>query len=132
MPFIYSTSSASTIFNIHGPQPADPNSTRPILKKIHIQGGANVVARGNNIITPTVLGTEVTNEEMELLLAHPSFKIAVANGHLKVVDKILSEKDQHNDLASKDKSAPKTPQDFAKNDGRTQPKLASVGKVETR
>ena len=96
------------------------NDNAPIaktLKVIHINGGANVRDR-KSILTPIGAMTEVSDKDYEDLEKDQLFQQLKKNGYIVVRD------DHHlnvKDNEKKDKSAPKTPQDYEKTGKDGQP-----------
>lgn len=109
--YIYSTLTADNAYAIYE---NNPNADIPVIeRKILIKGGANVADR-KTLYTPKGVVTQVSDEDLALLEKDYSFQQHVKNGFIKVerheapVEKIVA------DMTPKDKSAPKTPNDFLK------------------
>lgn len=119
MPFVYSTLSQTNDYTFY--RQGGESHLKVATRKITIKGGANVAAKflmapnGQPVGTPVGVMTEVTDEELEALESHPVFKEHKANKFISVilgkeekVEKVVE------DMAKKDKSAPRTPSDFKK------------------
>lgn len=89
-----------------------------VLKSVLIKGGSNVASIINGVLRTQVgVETEVTEEELTLLNADPTFKAHKDNGFITIAEK---SRDPEVTVAAgmeyKDKSAPKTPEDFKDSD----------------
>jgi len=121
MPSVFSTLSQDNSFTIyHTINMEGQKSGRavPVIKKILIKGGANVAkyskivaTNGLPVTTPVGASTEVSEEDLELLMKNKSFSIQVKSGFISVNKNMKIEKGIK-DLNKKDKSAPKTPKDY--------------------
>jgi hypothetical protein len=107
---IYSTLSAPVAYNIFVPK-KNKNDLNKIAQKILIKGGANISDK--NLYTPKGIVTHIEDEEFEILKDHPTFIRHEKAGFIKFdkgmktnVDKAIKT------LNRKDKSAPKTPEDY--------------------
>lgn len=115
MPYITNTMSADIKYCFYGKTPTGSNEVR---KSILVFGKANVADK--HFITKEGAVTKVSNEELALLKEHPVFKMHEANGFIKVCA-TESRAENVKDLAKKDASAPKTPDDY-KAQGKEAPK----------
>jgi hypothetical protein len=114
MPYITSTLSSGVNYAIYGTTAGG----LPVVKKeIIISGGTGVI---NKVFaTPNGVVTEVTDEELELLEAHPLFRKHKEAGFIKVSK---SSKLDTSNMEEKDKSAQLVEKDFTKR-GRKAPKV---------
>lgn len=113
--YVYSKMSAAVDFNIFRKGGAD----MPIKDgKITIHGGAGVANK--NLITPNGVVTEVTDEELEILNAHPLFIQFKENGYISVEKKKVDVEKVVANMGDKaDPSAPISPADYAGADEKT-------------
>lgn len=107
MPYVYSTATSSTTYNIY-PEVVHKEVSRPV-HSITIKGGANVKPFDRE--TPSGARTEVTDNELKMLMNDFHFKKHMEAGHIKVVDKKIVVEKAVRDMKPKDESAPKTPKD---------------------
>ncbi len=116
MPYIYSTATCSGTYCDYGP--IDKNAGQNIArKKVTIKGGHGVAsqARGpsmGGIYTPIGVVTEVSDSDLEFLLANKSFQRHMAAGFMTVDKKKVEPAKKAIDMAQKDGSAPVTLKDF--------------------
>lgn len=115
MPYIASTMSADVKYCVYG---KTPTGSQEVRRSIIILGKANVADK--HFITKDGAVTKVSNEELALLKEHPVFKMHEANGFIKVCA-TESRAENVKELAKKDASAPKTPNDY-KAQGKEAPK----------
>lgn len=93
-----------------------------LLHAVTVKGGAGVITK--NLITPLGIHTEVDERDMEFLNRNGIFKLHKDNGFVSVqaknadVEKVVADM-----TAESDPSAPLTPNDFAKGDGKKSVKL---------
>lgn len=114
MPYITSTMGCGVNYAIYG---KTAGGLSVIKKEIVVNGGTGVINK--LYATPNGVVTEVTDEELELLEAHPLFKKHKAAGYIKVQK---TEKVDTTDLQEKDKSAQLVEKDFTKK-GKKAPKV---------
>lgn len=114
--FIYSTLSCNQVYPLWKKL---ENGMLERVTEVRIAGGANVANK--NLITPKGLVTEVTDEQLELLMNDHTFKRQMAGGFLKVETVEANPNKVALDMKPKDISAPITPDDFKDNDGDAQP-----------
>lgn len=109
MPYIYSTLSAPVKITFY----RDEGGKHPVsYHAVMIPGGANIASK--HLITPKGVASHVTESDLELLETHPNFQIMKTNGFIKIDKKKSEDLDKAvKDLAPKDRSAPKTPEDYA-------------------
>lgn len=109
MPSIISTASADAWYDT---KEFNPNKDMWRRKKgVLIKGGANVGGKG--LITPKGVVTHVSDEELEFLETVPAFQRHKAAGHITVVKSAKPDAEKvAKDMTPKDKSAPKTPDDY--------------------
>lgn len=115
MPYIASTMSADVKYCVYG---KTPTGSQEVRRSIIILGKANVADK--HFITKDGAVTKVSNEELALLKEHPVFKMHEANGFIKICA-TESRAENVKELAKKDASAPKTPNDY-KAQGKEAPK----------
>jgi hypothetical protein len=115
MPYISSTMSADVNYCVYGKTPTGSHEVR---RSITIFGKANVADK--HFITKEGAVTKVSNDELALLKEHPVFKMHETNGFVKVCA-TESRAENVKELAKKDASAPKTPDDY-KAQGKKAPK----------
>lgn len=91
------------------------NGSLAIVKKIHINGGANVADR-KTLVTPAGVVTELTDEDFAALIETDFYKRQNAAGFLRPIEtKGEADEPEKKGMRKKDKSAQKTEADF--NDG---------------
>lgn len=87
----------------------------PVVDKtIHIKGGAGVA--NDRIITPRGVVTEIDEEDIAILEQNEVFKIHQKNGFVMIERKAADPEKVAADMASRDGSAPLTPNDYQAND----------------
>lgn len=90
------------------------NGSLKIVKRIHINGGANVADR-KTLLTPAGVVTELTDEDYEMLIASDFYKRQNAAGFLRPVEtKAEAEEPTKKGMNKRDKSAQKTQADYEK------------------
>ena len=88
------------------------NGSLKIVKRIHINGGANVADR-KTLLTPAGVVTELTDEDYELLIESDFYKRQNAAGFLRPVEtKAEAEEPTKKGMNKRDKSAQKTKDDY--------------------
>lgn len=113
--YIYSTLTSDVDYAIYT-QTEDKDFSH-ISRRIRVHGGANVATK--QLITPRGKVTEVSEEDFELLQKDYVFNLHVKNGFIthdsrkKDVDETVEKRG----MVKKDRSAPKTKDDF-KNDSK--------------
>ena len=126
MPYVYSTLTSPQQYTGYTKQKlSGPKDDRlPVVEKaVYINGGANV-AQGNAVTTPKGVMTQVSKEDLEFLETIPAFNDHVKKGFITVSTKKVAVEKVVKDMEKKDKSAPKTPEDYPKD------KKPTTGKVE--
>lgn len=114
MPYITSTLSNSVNYAIYGKTAGG----LPVIKKeIIIEGGSNVINK--LYATPHGVVTQISDEDLELLEAHPLFRRHKEAGFMKVSK---SEKLDISSMEEKDTSAQLVDKDFTKK-GKKAPKV---------
>lgn len=119
MPFVYSTLTNSTIYAIY--RDTDPKASDIIERKILIKGGANIANK--HFETPTGVVTEVSDDDLKLLMKDYHFREHMKNGFVTVENYKASPEKVAKNMEEKDPSAPrdKNSEEFAKtkpmNDG---------------
>lgn len=114
MAYILSTMTSGVDYTIYK---KTPGGLSVPVKTISVNGGANV-QNTRTLITPQGITTSITDEDLELLMNHPVFKIHLEKGFVKVVK---TEKVDTKGMEVKDKSAQLTADDFKKK-GKKAPK----------
>ena len=107
MPFVYSTATCSTTYNIF--HPGNDKDISRTKHKILIKGGANVANK--HIVTSRGVVTEVSDEDLKLLMGDYHFQQHMAAGFLTVDAIKTSPNKVAKNMEAKDASAPKTPED---------------------
>ena len=107
MPFVYSTGTCSTTYNIF--EDTNAKDISRVKHAILIKGGANVANK--HIVTPRGVVTEVSDSDLALLMKDPHFQQHMKAGFLSVEDHKVSANKVAKDMEPKDKSAPRTPED---------------------
>lgn len=107
MPYVYSTLSNDQDYAVYVKA---PNGVHVKEGNVYVHGKANV--QGKNLVTPKGVATSVTDEQLELLMANPVFKIHMDKGHISVSSKEVDANKVAADLTKKDKSAQATAADF--------------------
>lgn len=115
MPYIASTMSADVKYCVYGKTPTGSHEVR---RSIVILGKANVADK--HFITKDGAVTKVSNEELAMLKDHPVFRMHEANGFIKVCA-TEGRAENLKEMAKRDASAPKTPDDY-KAQGKEAPK----------
>lgn len=89
--------------------PYIPNMVPRELFKVTIQGGANLADKHD--LTRRGVSTPISDREYEFLIADPKFLEVMADGHMVITNETDAEKAAR-DMKAKDRSAPKTPDDY--------------------
>lgn len=128
--FIASTMSASVEYPLYSKAPEGAKDYVPtVLKRVLIQGGANV-ALGRNLITSAGIVTKITEDDLALLEANDVFKVHKANGFIQILDTKPEDAEAvAADMTTRDESAPLTDNDFEEKSENDPEKLTvhSVG-----
>jgi hypothetical protein len=104
---VYSTMSADVTYHAYVNVAGQASSRKSVL----INGGSAVANK--QLYTPMGVRTEVSDEDLELLKADKVFLAHMNNGFIKIdTKKIDPEKAVASGMEVRDKSAPKTPEDF--------------------
>lgn len=111
MPYVYSTCSNDQVFVEYHKNEA--NSQNEIVKRVLINGGANV-APVKRLVTPRGIPTKITEEELEWLKAKKNFQHQVKAGFLSFSDHNVDAEVAAADMNGRDLSAPLVPQDYQK------------------
>ena len=85
--------------------------------RVTIKGGHGVANK--NLFTPRGVVTEVSDEEMQLLLEDKMFKRHMDAGFMSYEKKNVAPEKKADSMAEKDGSAPLTPKDFEESDNST-------------
>lgn len=90
-----------------------PNGALRIVKRIMLNGGANVIDR-RTLLTPQGIITEVSDKDFDLLKETDFWKRQEKAGYLRVVEtKDAAEDTKKAGLKTKDRSSQKTEKDFS-------------------
>lgn len=104
MPYVYSTASAGINYTEYRKVTKDLNQP---VKKVYIAGGSNVIQK--NLVTPLGVATQVSDDDLNFLMSHLSFKKHMEKGFMKVENiKKDPEKVVASGMKLADKSAQKT------------------------
>jgi hypothetical protein len=140
MPYVYSTATGSVSFHVFEKISEEEITRRKqsnsqeisipkILKTITIKGGAGLRTI-RNIETPKGVATLVTDEDLEYLKTDFTFKQMVKNNFITFDEKSRNAKDIDKmvaDLAPKDLSAQKTPEDYSRPGSAAKVAKSSLG-----
>lgn len=108
MPYIYSTSTNDTIYAEY--RSTGPMAPNEMVRHVLIKGGANRANKNQETFPSTV--TEVSDDDLEFLEKNELFQEHKKNGFIKVVGRsVASLEKAAKDMTTKDRSAPKTPND---------------------
>lgn len=116
--YVYSTlSSSMTYTNYRGPATAENDMPLPIAK-VEIKGGANVSRPGaEKVYTPRGVVTEVSADDMRILMSNEVFKTHLKNRFVTVEEvNVHPEKIVAKGMEQRDMSSQIVPQDFAGTD----------------
>ena len=110
---------------------ADRNDVKVVVKEIVIKGGANVQNRRTLQISSQGVTTPISEADYEDLKKNPVFNFHQDHGYIKVVQTNESDaRKKVEKMASKDKSAQLTPQDY-KDRGFKKVPQTDIDKIET-
>jgi len=110
--YVYSTATCSGSYTLYHD---NSNKDLAVVKKsVTINGGHGVANK--HLFTPRGVVTEVSDEDMEFLLANPKFAKHVKDGFLTYEKKFVAPEKMAASMAEKDGSAPLTPADFEESD----------------
>lgn len=128
MPQIISTLTAGQNYHIY--ETGKDSNLNVIKKTIAIKGGANNARRGgeSGVITPQGVITEVSEDDLALLMKDENFKLHLDGGHLKVSNEKVKVSKAVKDMKDKDESAPLVDKDF-KEGGRAGGDAPTTGKI---
>ena len=124
MPQIASTLSSDVKYTLYQPKSKDaPGGVNVPRGHVTIHGGHGVAIRHENggLSTPQGVLTSVTDDQLELLKSHDTFKTHLANGFVRIIEterKVEPEK-AAKDLLDTEPSSPLTVADF-KEGGRAE------------
>jgi len=113
MPHVFSTLATNMGYTEWLPPP--DGGALPIEgRTIHVKGGATVAHKSgsSDVWTPLGFGTQVTDEELEVLEKNSVFQIHKKNGYITVQKKDTAVEKAVADMNRVDKSSPKTEADF--------------------
>lgn len=141
MPHIFSKLTSSNTYHKYKPADIDnspslsgkPRVIKPaiVLRRVTIKGGANIAKGGiGNFFTPNGVMTTITDEELEICEADPVFQTHKTNGFITVRASENKPEKVYDDMAKKDVSAPRTPDDYPDNAEGAKP--STVKEVEKK
>lgn len=113
MPFIFST---LTCGQDYAEWEDGGGDLKTIKRKVTVRGGANV-ANKKTLVTPLGVPTEVSEDDLAFLKAHPEFQRHLKGGFVTISSKNHDPEKVVSDMKGPDESAPLTPADFQKEDG---------------
>lgn len=91
--------------------PATANDELRIDRQVLIKGGANVADK--RIITPRGVVTEVTNDDVDLLMQNEIFQIHFDAGHVTIERSKQDAEIVAADMTTREPSSPLVPEDYA-------------------
>ena len=126
--YIYSTLTADNAYAIYDYKQvnSDPNALPVLTRTITIKGGHGVANR--NFITPRGVITEVSDEELALLLEDYHFKQHMENGFITVESVKAEPEKVAANMTDRDGSAPMTPANFERGETGDNSYKAKKGK----
>lgn len=107
---IWSTISTKVGYAEYGP--AIAGGVPPLRRVVEITGGANVADK--LMITPSVKGTPVTDDELAFLMANDGFQRDMRNGFIDIRRNRPDADSVADGMVARDKSAPLRNEDFEK------------------
>jgi hypothetical protein len=108
---VYSTLPADVIYNIFDDKKVEGLQLVTEKKRIQINGGANIA--DTHFITPKGVATVIDERDVETLKKNAHFMAHEKDGFVKVEKCTYIEPEKAaQTMEAKDKSAPKTPEDF--------------------
>jgi len=119
MPFVYSTSTNNTDYVEYGASP--PGGRPPVIRRVTVNGRANVPDSAKTLYTPSSVGTEISQEDADWLSQHEAFERHVKAGFMILSKAKTAPAKVAAGMKAKDGSAPKTPADF-----ETAPKTGAI------
>lgn len=111
MPYVFSTLSTDQDYTLW----AKGGSDLPVsMGHVLIKGGANVARK--DLVTPYGVVTEVTEEQLKLLMSDDVFNRHKQRGFIRVEEVSADPEKVAADMEGRDKSAPIVPNDFNEDD----------------
>lgn len=110
MPYVYSTATCAGKYVKYAPDNAKTQGHAKIIKSVTINGGHGVATKA--LVTPRGVVTEVTEEELEFLLADPAFQRHMKAGFMTYDRTKVDPEKRAAEMAKGDNAAPLTPEDF--------------------
>lgn len=112
MPYVFSTMSAGVNYiDYH----VNEKGAHTVKSKVAIKGGSGVANK--NLITPLGVPTHINDAQLEMLEKNITFQEHKKAGYITVRNEEADpEKVVSQDMESRDKSAPYTPEDFKEDD----------------
>lgn len=110
MPYVYSTVTGPISIVKYSTPP--PGGLPEVVHSVTIKGGANLANRHGD--TPNATVTELTDAELAFCMEQPMFRQHVADKFFTVWGTEIRTDAIVVDMVPKDRSAPKTPEDFPK------------------
>lgn len=108
--WVASKASTAIAFVEYGQAPA--NGIPKVLRRIVVKGGANV-SQPKTFVTPNAVLTNITQDDFDFLMKDQHFINFMSNGFMSVISDDQDVERVAKDMVKKDKSAPKTPDDYA-------------------
>jgi len=121
MPFVYSTATCSGSYVKYAPDNGGNSGHAKVIKSVTINGGHGVANKA--LITPKGVVTEVTDEELEFLLADSAFQRHMKAGFMSVDNARIDPEKKAVNMAAGDNSAPLTPEDFKEGSGDVEARM---------
>lgn len=109
--FVFSTATSALEF-VQYSTPKDPRVLPEVLRTVRVKGGANLADK--HLLTPNGVMTQVTDDEADFLVQNAAFLDAMKRGFIRIERHAANMDSVVNDMVPKDRSAPKTPEDYAK------------------
>lgn len=110
MPFVYSTATGDNVIPVY--EQAEPGQAATIKHSVLIRGGANLAKGNKELVTKYGIRTEVSDDDLKLLLADGEFTKMVNRGFMYVDTRKRNAEEVAANMAGRDESAPLTPNDY--------------------
>lgn len=111
--YVYSTLPNSQMYTTYHPQEGSNQVIRKD-KQVLIKGGSGMANK--HLITPLGVGTQVSDDELEILEQHRLFQQHVKNGYMVVKSYKTNPEKVAADMETRDGSSPIVPGDFKESD----------------
>lgn len=114
--YVYSTLTCDNNFAIYA---QNSNKDLPVVERsILIKGGHGIATK--QLYTPRGIMTEISDEDMEILLKDYHFKEQVSHGFITYEKRKVEPEKAVANMTEKDGSAPKTPANYEKGENSTE------------